>query len=36
MQLTCPCCHARYALEAALEDEAARVMRGSREDYYGS
>jgi hypothetical protein len=24
MQLLCPCCHARFALEAALQDDAAR------------
>lgn len=26
MQLTCPCCHARYPLEAATQDEAAREL----------
>jgi len=26
MQLTCPCCHARYPLDAAVQDEAAREL----------
>lgn len=32
MNLTCPCCHARYSLDAILQDEAARdllALRGS-------
>ena len=28
MQLNCPCCHARFPLEAALQDDAARDMNG--------
>ncbi|WP_041388947.1 hypothetical protein [Polaromonas sp. JS666] len=28
MQLNCPCCHARYPFEAALQDDAAREVNG--------
>lgn len=28
MQLNCPCCHARFPLEAALQDDAAREVNG--------
>lgn len=28
MQLSCPCCHARFPLEAALQDDAARELLG--------
>jgi hypothetical protein len=28
MQLNCPCCHARFPLEAALQDDAARDVMG--------
>jgi len=28
MQLTCPCCHARLPLEAALQDDAGRELLG--------
>lgn len=28
MQLNCPCCHARFPFEAALQDDAAREVNG--------
>lgn len=28
MQLSCPCCHARFPFEAALQDESARELLG--------
>jgi hypothetical protein len=28
MQISCPCCHTRFGLEAALADDAAREMMG--------
>lgn len=28
MQLNCPCCHARFPLEASLQDDAAREVNG--------
>jgi hypothetical protein len=28
MQLNCPCCHARFPLESALQDDAAREVNG--------